>query len=98
MGEDSLMPEYTVILDSIGGATVLTCEALGIKTIEHAHPEVTSETIKETIMKFKYIDSENDVDWDLVVVDNRPKKERNYNDVKAEESKALAPRRPRNFM
>ena len=82
------MAEHTAIIDSMGGAFVLTCQTLGINNIEMPYKEVNAETVKKTILDYKYL-KEEDADFDLVIVDNRPKVEPNFNELKAEQSKEL---------
>jgi len=79
------MVEHTVIVESIGGATVLSCEALQFKNIEYGFSEVTPEGIKKRVLEYKMM-SEKNADFDLVVVDNRPEP-RPYHEIQAEESK-----------
>ena len=82
------MPEHTAIIDSMGGAYVLTCITLGITNIEFPFKEINEETVKKTILDYKYM-KEEDADFDLVIVDNRPKVEPNFNEVKAKQSREL---------
>jgi len=79
------MTEHTIIIGSMGGTTVLSCETLQIKNIEFPFGEVNEETIKKTILDYKYL-NEKDAKFDLVIIDNRPPSE-NYNEKKARESK-----------
>lgn len=80
-------PEHTVTVNSMGGAIVLTCDALQIKNVEHRYPDITPENVKETILHFKYL-SEEQADFDLKVEDMRPPT-RNYNEQREEESKSF---------
>ena len=69
----------------MGGTTVLSCETLQIKNIEFPYPKVNEETIKKTILHYKYL-NEEEAKFDLVIVDNRAPLE-NYNKKREEESK-----------
>lgn len=79
------MTEHTVIIESIGGATVLSCQALGIRNIEHPYAPITAESIKKTILDYKYLKEEN-CGFDLIIIDNRPEPE-DFNKVRDRESK-----------
>lgn len=78
----------------MGGAYVLTCQSLGINNIEFPFKEVNEKTVKKTILDYKYM-KEEDANFDLVIVDNRPKVEPNFNKLKAEQSKELNKNRNR---
>ena len=80
------MVEHTVVIDSIGGATIMTCEALQIKNVEYPYKEFNVEGVKNAILDYKYM-TEKHADFDLVIVDNRPAEPENYNKKKEEESK-----------
>lgn len=100
-GETTIMStktpvEHTVILDSMGGCNVLSCETLVIKNIEHPYGEPTEQSIKKTIMDFKFITDEKDAPFNIRVIDIRPP-EKNFNRLKEEQSKAM-PRRKTNFL
>ena len=84
-------PEYIVIIDSIGGANVISCPSLGIKTIECPYRDITVENVKKTILDYKYL-KEEDANFDLKIQDARPEPE-NYNDVKERESKEFKAKR-----
>ncbi len=88
-------PEYIVIVDSIGGSNVLTCEALGIKTIECPYRDLTVENVKKTILDYKYM-KEEDANFDLKIQDARPEPE-NYRDVQERESQAMKNKRQNLF-
>ena len=79
------MVEHTVYLDTMGGSTILSCEGLQIKNIEYPYKEVDEQHIKKVILDYKYM-SEEHADFDLIIMDNRPRPE-NYNVVKERESK-----------
>lgn len=79
------MPEHHVIVDSIGGTVVLSCEALSIKTIEYPFAELTGEGIKKCILNYKFL-KEEDVTFDLNIIDNRPDPV-DYNKQREKESK-----------
>ncbi len=79
------MVEHIVIIDSLGGTNVLSCETLGIKTIECPYHDLTVENIKKTILDYKYM-KEEEANFDLRIQDVRAEPE-NYNDVKTRESK-----------
>lgn len=87
----SPIPEYIVTVDSIGGATVLSCDPLGIKNIEYPFKEIYADGIKKTILDYKYM-SEKSANFDLSVQDNRPDPH-DYHKKKAEESKILDKRK-----
>jgi len=78
-------PEHVVIVQSIGGANVLSCEALGIKTIECPYRDLTVENVKKTILDYKYM-KEDAANFDLRIHDARPEPE-NYNEKHKRESK-----------
>ena len=84
-------PNHIVIIDSIGGANVLTCAALDIKAIECPYRDLNVENIKKTILDYKYM-KEEDAEFDLTIQDSRPEPE-NYNDVKERESKEFKAKR-----
>lgn len=86
-----LVVEHVVIIDSIGGTAVLSCPTLDIKSIEFPFKEITIETIKKTILDYKYL-KEEDANFDLIVKDNRPEPV-NFNKQRAEESKAYKAKR-----
>ena len=88
-------PEHIVIVDSIGGANVLTCEALGIKSIECPYRDLTVENVKKTILDYKYM-KEEDANFDLRIQDARPEPE-NYNEQKDRESKEFKAKRDNLF-
>jgi len=79
------MPEHTVIVDSLGGTKVLSCEALQIKTIEYPFKELTAEGIKRAILQHKFL-TEETCGFDLLIVDNRPEPV-NFNEQRTKESK-----------
>jgi len=79
------MTEHTVIISMVGGATVLSCEGLGIKNIEHPYSPITTESIKKTILNYKYL-KEADAIFDLVIMDNREEPV-NYNEQREKESR-----------
>ncbi len=78
------MVEHTVIINTFGGTHVLTCQALGINNIEMPW-EINAENVKKRILESKYM-NEEEAEFDLVIVDNRPKAE-NFNVQKERESK-----------
>jgi len=86
------MNEHTVIIDTIGGTTVLTCQALNINNIEMPF-EINAENVKRRILEYKH-DTEEHANYDLVIVDNRPPLE-NFNEKRAKESKILSKNRNR---
>jgi len=77
--------EHSVILDSIGGGNVLSCDSLGIKNIEMPYKEVTTESVKKTILDYKHV-KEEDAKFDIVIMDVRPAAE-NYNEKRDKESR-----------
>ena len=81
------MTEHTVIIDTMGGAFTLTCPTLGINNIEMPW-EINADNIKKRILEYKH-EVEEHADFDLVIVDNRPKVEPNFNELKAKQSKEL---------
>ena len=85
MLQGEVMTEHTVIIDTFGGSFVLTCPTLGITNIEFPFKKVDAENVKRTILDYKYL-KEEDADFDLVIVDNRPVEE-NFNEKRARESK-----------
>lgn len=89
------MTEHAVIVDNLGGTTVLSCEALQIKNIEYPHREVTTDGVKETILKHKFLKEEN-CNFDIVIIDNRPEPE-DYHKVKAEEQQSQRNRKDKLF-
>lgn len=84
-------PNHTVVIDSIGGANVITCAALGIKAVECPYRDLTIENIKKTILDYKYM-KEEDAEFDLTIQDSRPEPT-NYNEAKAKESKEFKDKR-----
>ena len=84
-------PEYIVIIDSIGGANVISCPDLGIKTIECPYRDITVENVKKTILDYKYL-KEEDANFDLKIQDSRPEPE-NYRDVQERESQQMKAKR-----
>ena len=84
-------PEHIVTIDSIGGANVISCPDLGIKTIECPYRDLNVENIKKTILDYKYM-KEEDANFDLRIQDARPEPE-NYNAVKERESKEFKAKR-----
>jgi hypothetical protein len=80
------MPEFVVIINSMGGAVVLTCQQLGFNNIEMPY-EVTADNIKKTILDYKYL-KEEDADFDIMIEDHRPPEE-NFNEKRLRESKSL---------
>jgi len=78
-------PEHEVIIDTMGGATILSCKALNISNIEHPWSDITEQSIKKTILDYKYMKEEN-AKFDIKVIDIRPEPEP-YNKVKERESK-----------
>ncbi len=84
-------PEHIVIINSIGGTNVISCEALGIKTIECPYHDLNVENIKKTILEYKYL-KEEEANFDLKIQDARPEPE-NYNEVKERESKEMKAKR-----
>jgi len=79
------MPEHIIIINSMGGATALSCQSLGINNIEFPYAELTGEAVKKTILDYLFV-KEADVDYDLVIVDNRPP-EKKFNEQREKESK-----------
>ena len=64
------MAEHTVYVDSIGGATVLSCESLNFKNIEMMYDKLNADTVKDTIIHFR--PHLGDVkDLNIKVIDNR---------------------------
>ncbi len=63
------MTEHTVYVDSIGGATVLSCESLDFKNIDMIYDKLTVETVKDTLLHFR--PSLDVKDLEIKVVDNR---------------------------
>lgn len=64
------MAEHIVYADSVGGATVLSCESLNFKNIDMIYDTLTPVTVKDTIIHFR--PHLGDVkDLDIKVVDNR---------------------------
>lgn len=45
--------EHIVYVDSIGGATVLSCESLSFKNLDMIYDKLTEETVKDTIIHFR---------------------------------------------
>ena len=88
-------PEHIVTIDSIGGANVISCEALGIKSIECPYRDLTVENVKKTILDYKYM-KEEDANFDLRIQDARPDPE-NYRDVQERESQQLKNKRDNLF-
>ena len=77
--------EHTVIVDTFGGTTVLSCIVLNIQNIEYPFKELDVQGIKKTILDYKYL-KEEDANFDLIVIDNRPEPE-NFNEQRDKESK-----------
>lgn len=88
-------PNHVVIIESIGGANVITCAALGIKSVECPYRDLTIENIKKTILDYKYL-KEEDAEFDLTIQDSRSEPE-NYNQVKERESKEFKAKRDNLF-
>jgi len=63
------MAEHTVYVDSIGGATVLSCESLDFKNIDMIYDELNSDTVEATILHFR--PSLDVKDLQIKIVDNR---------------------------
>lgn len=62
--------EHTVYVDSVGGATVLSCESLNFKNIDMMYDKLTEATVKDTIVHFRpHIGDMKDLK--IKVVDNR---------------------------
>lgn len=85
MTKKTKVPIHDVFVDSIGGTTTLSCEALQIKTIEYPFAELNAEGIKNCILKYKFL-TEKDVNFNLNIIDNRPEPV-DYNKQRAKESK-----------
>ena len=85
---------HEILVDRVGGTTVISCRALDFYNLELAG-EVTTKDIKSTIFRQLHITPE-DVrgDFDIEITDNRPV-EKNFNEVRAEESKRQKPKDPR---
>ncbi len=47
------MAEHIVFVDSIGGATVLSCESLGFKNLDMIYDKLNADTVKDTIIHFR---------------------------------------------
>lgn len=45
--------EHIVYVDSVGGATVLSCEALDFKNIDMIYNKLNPDTVKDTILHFR---------------------------------------------
>ena len=90
------MVEHTVLVDMIGGTIVLSSETLQIRNIEYSYPELTKEGIIDTLTNYKYFSKEDIENMGIIVVDNRPKEEENYNEVKNRESQEF--KRDRNSL
>lgn len=84
-------PEHIVIINSVGGANVISCEALGIKSIECPYRDLNVENIKKTILDYKYL-KEEEANFDLKIQDSRPEPE-NYRDVQERESQQMKAKR-----
>jgi len=85
---------HEILVDRVGGTTVISCRALDFFNLELAG-EVNEKDIKSTIFRQLHITPE-DVrgDFDMEIKDNRPT-EKNFNEVRAEESKRQKPKDPR---
>ncbi len=85
---------HQILVDRVGGATVISCRALDFYNLELAG-EVNEKDIKKTIFRQLHITPE-DVrgNFDVEIEDNRPQ-EKNFNEVRKEESERRKPKDPR---
>lgn len=61
--------EHIVYVGTVGGATVLSCESLDFKNLDHIYKELNPATVKDTILHFRpHLDVKG---IDVKVVDNR---------------------------
>lgn len=65
--------------------------------IEYSAKELTAEGVKECIIHYKGFASEEEAKFDIVIVDNRPETEENYNEKQARESQKMKDKRSELF-
>ena len=51
--EPDVKIEHTVLIDSVGGATVMSSESLNFKNLEMIYDKVNEENIKKSITHFR---------------------------------------------
>jgi len=86
------MVTHTVLVDRVGGATVISCRALNFYNLELAG-EVNESDIKKTIFRQLHIPPEDPRgDFELEIEDNRPE-EKNFNEVRKAEDVSRKPKK-----
>lgn len=88
------MIEHEVIVDNIGGATVISCKALDFNNIE-LMGKINEKDIRNTILRQKHIPADEPrADFVVKIIDNRPVEEENFNEKRRRES---LEHKPKNF-
>lgn len=78
--------EYDVVVDSIGGATVISCKALDFYNLELSG-KVNKTDIKKSILRQKVIKPEDErAKFTVKIIDNRPEVEEDFNAKRKRES------------
>ena len=92
------MVEHEVIIDRVGGATVITCKAVELINAELLGGKLTEDAVKATILHHKHIPSDDErAKFDIKIIDNRPESEENYNEKRRQESLERKPKN-KNFI
>jgi len=78
--------EHEVVVDNIGGATVISCKALDFYNLELSG-KVNLTDIKKSILRQKNIKPEDErAKFTVKIIDNRPKHEEDFNAKRKRES------------
>lgn len=78
--------EHDIVVDSIGGATVISCKSLDFYNLELLG-KVNKTDIKKSILRQKNIKPEDDrAKFTVKIIDNRPKVAEDFNEKRKRES------------
>lgn len=78
--------EHDIVVDSIGGATVISCRALDFYNLELSG-KVNKTDIKKSILRQKNIKPDDErAKFTVKIIDQRPKKEEDFNAKRKRES------------
>jgi len=78
--------EHEVVVDNIGGATVISCKALDFYNLELSG-KANKTDIKKSILRQKNIKPEDErAKFTVKIIDNRPKHEEDFNAKRKRES------------
>ncbi len=87
--------EHDVVVDSMGGAIVISCKALDFYNIELLG-KVNKTDIKKTILRQKVISPDDDrAKFTVKIIDNRPEELESFNEKRKRESLEHKPKQNR---